>query len=149
MDSKLTLILPVLGLILLALVPSGNAVIKCHVCNSKSDGECGDPFFHEDNPDTPKTSKFVQECASDATFCRKITQTVRDDSRVIRSCGTEEHEEGRECYSTVLEEYNTYVCACKNTPEQIAAGTPCNTATGLQLSLVGLVSTLVLARLVQ
>ena len=28
---------------------------------------------------------------------------VRDDSRVIRSCGTEEHEEGRECYSTVLE----------------------------------------------
>ena len=26
---------------------SGNAVIKCHVCNSKSDGECGDPFFHE------------------------------------------------------------------------------------------------------
>jgi len=149
MDSKLTLILPVLGLILLALVPSGNAVIKCHVCNSKSDGECGDPFFHEDSPNKPKTNEFIQECAKEATFCRKITQTVRDDSRVIRSCGFEKHEEGRECYSTVLEEYNTYVCACSNTAEQNEAGLPCNTATGLQLSLVGLVSTLVLARLVQ
>jgi hypothetical protein len=36
---------------------------------------------------------------------------VRGDERVIRSCGWEKHEKG-DCYSTVLEEYNTYVCAC-------------------------------------
>ncbi len=36
---------------------------------------------------------------------------VRDDVRVIRSCGWIEHK--NECYTTVLEEYNTYVCTCK------------------------------------
>ena len=38
--------------------------------------------------------------------------SVRDDVRIIRGCGYIPDEKGRECYTTVLEEYNTEVCAC-------------------------------------
>ena len=32
----------------------------------------------------------------------------------MRSCGWEEDKVERECYTTVLEEYNTEVCSCDN-----------------------------------
>ncbi len=38
---------------------------------------------------------------------------VRDDVRIIRTCGWEDDEKKRDCYKTVLEEYNTYVCSCE------------------------------------
>jgi len=54
-----------------------------------------------------------------ATMCRKIYQDVRGDVRVIRGCAWEEYKRvGAEkskkvdCYKTVMEEYNTYVCTC-------------------------------------
>ena len=39
---------------------------------------------------------------------------VRGDVRVIRGCGyiKDEKWEERDCYTTVLEEYNTEVCSC-------------------------------------
>ncbi len=37
---------------------------------------------------------------------------MRGDVRIIRKCGWEEYK--NDCYKTVLEEYNTYVCQCKH-----------------------------------
>merc|ERR1712131_157329 len=89
--------------------------------------------------DQPKTREFIQECPNDGKeyFCRKIYQNVRGDERVIRSCGWEKNEKS-DCYATVLEEYNTYVCQC-NTDE-------CNSAS---LSSLAVFSTLLMAYLMQ
>jgi len=138
MDSKL--FLPAASmLILLALVPAGTG-LKCHQCSSYTDAECADPFYYPDKPNVPKTTKFLQECPNDGKeyFCRKIYQSVRGDERVIRSCGWEKHEKG-DCYSTVLEEYNTYVCAC--TEEG------CNSASMWSLSSMAVCSALLLSYL--
>merc|ERR1719237_166946 len=67
----------------------------------------------------PKSGNdFLLPCPADTAdkkhFCRKIYQNVRGDERVIRSCGWIKDERERACYSTVLEEYNTDVCACDN-----------------------------------
>ena len=64
------------------------------------------------NKDQPKTREFIEPCPNDGKeyFCRKIYQNVRGDVRIIRSCGYEKYK--NDCYKTVLEEYNTYVCQC-------------------------------------
>jgi len=51
---------------------------------------------------------------------------VRGDVRIIRGCGYIEDEKNRTCYTTVLEEYNTEVCSCKEPG--------CNSANMYQLS---------------
>ena len=51
---------------------------------------------------------------------------MRGDERIIRGCGVVEYK--NECYKTVLEEYNTYVCQCK--------GDGCNGATTIASSAV-------------
>jgi len=129
------------ALLLLCLVETGSG-IKCHQCNSYTEAECVDPFFHPDTPDKPKTDKFLMECPNNGKehFCRKIYQNVRDDVRVIRSCGWERDEKGRDCYTTVLEEYNTVVCQCD------ADG--CNSANTYKLSLVSAMCAVVLAYLI-
>jgi len=140
MDSKLAF--SAAALLLLCLVETGSS-IQCHQCNSYTDAECVDPFFHPDTPDKPKTDKFLKECPNNGKehFCRKIYQNVRDDVRVIRSCGWERDEKGRDCYTTVLEEYNTVVCQCDN-----ADG--CNSANTYKLSLVSAMCAVVLAYLI-
>merc|ERR1719341_866031 len=109
------------------------------------DADCADPFFFPDSPETPKTNQYLKECKdeSDPTkefFCRKIYQNVRGDERVIRSCGWE-RDEKRDCYATVLEEYNTYVCQCDKDG--------CNSASMFSVSSLAVMSTLVLAYLMQ
>ena len=108
-------------LLLLVLLPLTYA-IKCHQCTSFTDTQCGDPFHYDParagDPKVPKTMEYLKDCPSDGhnyTLCRKIYQNVRGDVRIIRSCGYEEYK--NDCYKTVLEEYNTYVCQCK--PGQI------------------------------
>jgi len=96
-----------------------------------------------------KDPSMLQDCPEDEPavdgnpgkqhFCRKITQTVRGDTRVIRSCGWIQDEKNRECYTTVLEEYNTLVCACE--------GKGCNGATGFSVSMFATLSAVVLAYL--
>jgi len=100
-------------ILLLCLVETGSG-IKCHICNSYDSYHCGDPFYYPDNPEKPKTEKFLKECGTDQqyTFCRKIYQKVRGDVRIIRGCGYIHDEKNRTCYTTVLEEYNTEVCSC-------------------------------------
>ena len=63
--------------------------------------------------------------------------SVRGDERIIRSCGYEEYK--NECYKTVLEEYNTYVCQCKEDG--------CNGVSGLKQSVVSLAVVAVIAAL--
>merc|ERR1712241_358176 len=111
MDSRI--LLSATALVLLCLVDTGSS-IKCHQCNSYDNFHCGDPFYFEDTPDEQKTQKFLAECHADGKeyFCRKIYQNVRGDERIIRGCGYEADPKGRDCYTTVLEEYNTEVCAC-------------------------------------
>jgi len=80
--------------------------LKCNVCNSEDDKTC---------MDDPYESKHLQECA-EGQFCRKIFQNIRGEESVIRACGNVVTEKYpiNECYTTVLEEYNTVSCACDN-----------------------------------
>jgi len=120
MDSKL--LFPAAIFLVLCLIDTGSS-LKCHQCNSYDSYHCDDPFYYADDPQKkPKTMEFLDECEDpDAKFCRKIKQTVRDDTRVIRTCGKEEdidpetqkpRNPPRDCYTTVHEEYNTEVCSC-------------------------------------
>merc|ERR1712168_1043411 len=140
MDSKLVISASLL--VILAILPTGSG-IQCHVCNSYEDAKCGDPFFFEGNKDQPKTREFIQTCPTGDGrdyFCRKIYQNVRGDERVIRSCGWEKNNKS-ECYATVLEEYNTYVCQCFENE--------CNSASMFSISSLAVVSTLLMAYLMQ
>merc|ERR1712018_182016 len=125
MDSKLITSAATL-LLLLCLVETGSG-IKCHQCNSYDDYHCADPFYYADSPDVPKTDKFLKDCPNDGkeSFCRKIYQNVRDDVRIIRGCGYIPDEKGREGYTTVLEEYNTEVCACNEDGATLPACSSC------------------------
>merc|ERR1712062_560444 len=132
MDSRILFPAATIFLVL-CLIDTGSS-IKCHQCNSYDQVHCDDPFYYEDapvNPDgtrQPKTDAFLQDCPADGKtyFCRKIFQNVRNDERIIRGCGYIPDDKGRECYTTVLEEYNTEVCACKTDG--------CNSASMFQLS---------------
>jgi len=109
--------------------------LKCHQCNSHDDETCNDPF----TKDTPT------ECPADGntyTICRKIYQYIRDEPSVIRSCGYEKWDKyDGDCYTTVLEEYNTEVCSC--------AEDGCNGTSGLSpLSLFSVTLMAVAAHLV-
>lgn len=138
MDPKLLVSASLL--VLLAVLPTGSG-IKCHQCSSHINAQCADPFFHEENPGVPKTSEFLKDCPKDGKdyYCRKIYQNVRGQERVIRSCGWEN--QTKDCYSTVLEEYNTYVCKCDSDG--------CNSGTMFSISSLAVLSTLALAYLLQ
>merc|ERR1712045_160214 len=135
MDSKL--VFPLTILLLATLFHSGSGQeaekkkepLKCYQCNSYEDALCADPFFQDECPSDGKDYK----------FCRKIYQNVRGDERVIRSCGWIPDAKGRTCYSTVLEEYNTEVCACE--------GNGCNTAATSSISVIAVLSTMALGYL--
>jgi len=145
MDSKL--VFPLTLLLLATIIDSGSG-LNCYQCNSYEDALCADPFFHDDLPGekgAPKSgTDFLKDCPEDSAgkehFCRKIYQNVRGDERVIRSCGWIKDERERECYSTVLEEYNTDVCACKEDG--------CNSATTSSISVIAVLSTMALGYLI-
>merc|ERR1712098_769356 len=112
MDSK---IVYQAVLLLLCLIHAGSS-LSCFQCNSFNNDTCGDPFFGDgNNLKTAKEQSFLKECPTDTEyFCRKIYQNVRGEVRVIRNCGSERDEKDRDCYTTVLEEYNTKVCQCED-----------------------------------
>lgn len=119
MDSKALI---AFGTLLLVAIFLGQEVtgLKCHQCNSYDEALCDDPFYDlsEDGKEKlPKTLDFLKECPNDSneyTLCRKTYQKVRDDVRIIRSCGWIDYKGEKDtCYKTVLEEYNTMVCSCE------------------------------------
>merc|ERR1712241_304492 len=98
--------------------------LQCHQCSTLTHTKCGDPFFFEGEADEdgnpiPRTTEFLLDCparddGNEYTLCRKMYQNVRGEERVTRSCGYIPYKEKADsCYSTVLEEYNTYVCTCE------------------------------------
>lgn len=115
------------GLLVIIYVSGLGEALKCHQCNQETHTKCGDPFYYEGEVDAegkpvPRTTEFLLDCPSDGknyTLCRKMFQNVRGEERVIRNCGYIEKkrmgtDEVVDCYSTVLEEYNTFVCTCKD-----------------------------------
>eukprot|EP00091_Calanus_sinicus_P010456 TRINITY_DN242_c0_g1_i3.p1 TRINITY_DN242_c0_g1~~TRINITY_DN242_c0_g1_i3.p1 ORF type:complete len:144 (+),score=15.56 TRINITY_DN242_c0_g1_i3:115-546(+) len=142
MDSKL--VFPAALLVLLCLIETGSS-IDCYQCNSYEDPHCGDPFyFPEDVEKKAKNPDALKPCDPDTDdkkhFCRKIYQNVRGDERVIRSCGTIRDERERNCYTTVLEEYNTEVCQCDLDG--------CNSGNMFKVSTFAVLSAVVLAYLI-
>merc|ERR1712061_731128 len=147
MDSKL--VFPLTLLLLATIIDSGSG-LNCYQCNSYEHALCADPFFHEPTEEgqlqgpAKSGNDFLKPCPADTVdkkhFCRKIYQNVRGDERVIRSCGWIKDERERACYSTVLEEYNTDVCACK--------GELCNSATAKSISVIAVLSTMALGYLI-
>lgn len=143
-------VFPAALLLLFCLVDSG-AGLMCYQCNSYEKALCADPFFFDDG--TAKSGKeFLLPCPPDEPakedgtpaknyFCRKIYQNVRGEERVIRSCGWEDHAKDKECYSTVLEEYNTYVCKCTEDG--------CNSASMFSVSSLAVGTALALGLLMQ
>lgn len=122
---------------------AGVKALKCHQCTTYEHTQCGDPFYFDDG--NPRSEdKYLKDCPEDGknyTLCRKMYQNVRGDERVVRSCGWEQSYssdgEARDCYSTVLEEYNTYVCTC--------SGDGCNGSTTSTISMISIVLAFVLA----
>jgi len=124
------------------LVTTGDG-LKCHQCTSYDHTKCGDPFTYEDTG-APKSTEFLKDCPNDGktyNMCRKIYQNVRGDERIIRSCAYEEYKDSqgkvRDCYKTVLEEYNTYVCTCE--------GDGCNGSQNIQVSMFSVLCAAILA----
>jgi len=148
MDSRLVMAAVVTAL--LAVIHTGEA-IKCHQCTSYNDPQCADPFF-EDSQGEKKQNNPATECEwkedsghPQPYFCRKIYQNVRGDERIIRSCGWEPYKKNESnCYKTVLEEYNTYVCQCWNKED----GEACNNSNMLSMSIMAVVSAMFLAALI-
>jgi len=140
MDSKL--VYPAV-LLLFCLIHAGSS-LSCFQCNSFNNDTCGDPFFGDGNDlKRAKEQSFLKECPTDTRyFCRKIYQNVRGEERVIRNCGSERDEKDRDCYTTVLEEYNTKVCQCDNDDG-------CNSGNMFQVSTMAIVSATLLAFLIQ
>jgi len=119
------------------------AEIQCYQCSSYKDAQCVDPFLEDSQGRNQPQTEFLKDCGEfpDATFCRKIYQNVRGDERIIRTCGWEAYkEETPNCYKTVLEEYNTYVCQCW--------GDGCNGSSMLSVSVMAMLSAVFLAALV-
>jgi len=161
MDPRI--VLPAVLLVLCSLVDTGSGDINCYQCNSYEDALCGDPFKFEDgNEEVKSGNNYLKPCVAPdgkaeefardniTMFCRKLYQNVRSDVRVIRSCGWIHDAkskaklgdvEGRDCYTTVLEEYNTEVCECYSSE--------CNSATMSSMSVtVAILSSVVLGYLI-
>merc|ERR1712012_1106815 len=106
--------------------------IKCYQCNSAVDK----PINDGEQPKVKDAAKgFLNDCPAEANLCRKTDQYVRGEASVIRSCATEEFK--NECYKTVLEEYNTLSCTCK---EDECNHAPASLASLATIALMALVA---------
>merc|ERR1712183_177395 len=82
-----------LFLILAVTFNLGNA-LKCHQCNSNTEGEEGCNKYGDDGAWEGEGGQWLKKCdASEDQSCRKIYQMIRDKESVIRTCGTEAPEE--------------------------------------------------------
>ncbi|XP_015906755.1 UPAR/Ly6 domain-containing protein crok-like [Parasteatoda tepidariorum] len=74
--------------------------LHCWECNSKHDPNCGHPFKRHTVALTDCSQRFIPHNMSiGATICRKITQKVRGEERIIRSCGFYNPEDAGTCIS--------------------------------------------------
>ncbi|GIX76953.1 protein quiver [Caerostris darwini] len=97
----------------------------CWECNSKSDPNCGEPFKTPTIQYTDCNQRFLTgDIHVNATVCRKITQKVQGETRVIRSCGFYNPETAGTCISRAgTHLVFMHYCQCK--------GDGCNTSSTL------------------
>jgi len=131
-----------IAVVILAAVFATGEALECHQCTSYIHTQCGDPFFADADGQPKANEEFLQDCGdAKYTLCRKIYQNVRGDERIIRSCGYEEYfnsaGDPKDEYTTVLEEYNTYVTTCSTDG--------CNSSTTFRVSMISVLMAVVLA----
>ncbi|XP_054717896.1 uncharacterized protein LOC129227371 [Uloborus diversus] len=74
--------------------------IHCWECNSKYDPNCGEPFKPYSMALVDCGQRFLkQDLATSATICRKLSQKVQGETRIIRSCGYIDPQEAGTCYN--------------------------------------------------
>lgn len=127
-------------LIVCTFIASGEA-IKCWECNSKYDSRCGDTFnnfttalvdcdMRQDRVEHLDTPEGMEEVPK-ANICRKSTQTVEGETRVIRGCGWLKNFgdlSDRTCFNRAgTKEVQIYHCVCYEDR--------CNSAESLSVSL--------------
>ncbi|GFU29851.1 uncharacterized protein NPIL_288161 [Nephila pilipes] len=62
--------------------------LHCWECNSKYDPNCGEPFKNHTISLADCSQRFlVHNMTITSTICRKITQRVQGELRIIRGCG--------------------------------------------------------------
>ena len=133
---------------LLALFSASAAAIKCWECNSKYDARCGEDFSNYSvalvdcdqrknlvrhlEPLDPRTSTEPPP----ATLCRKTTQVVEGETRIIRGCGWINNTGAladRECFRRAgTKEVQLFHCLCRTD----ACNTAAETSMALSLALV-------------
>lgn len=115
--------------------------IKCFSCNSHYDKNCGDPFSNYttelvncDQEQHKMTHLPLQEDGSryTANICRKTSQSISDQVRVIRGCGwlpNPESMKDRDCFTRAgTHEVMVHHCVCKtdscNSSPQVLTSLP-------------------------
>ncbi|XP_066994329.1 UPAR/Ly6 domain-containing protein crok [Anabrus simplex] len=108
-------VLVLLGLILLSIVHSGEA-IKCFECNSHNDTACANDL----PPENFKKDCSEHSAGSNYVLCRKIVQHIdfevngnKPEKRVIRSCGWDDSSYKGRCYQRSGFGGRQEVCACE------------------------------------
>merc|ERR1712215_276764 len=92
---------------------TANGII-CYQCNSYEHAHCDDPWeFGPDGYLAGPYQKYLVECPEDEKhFCQKITQTVRGNETLIRSCAKIISSKQDKCYESPISEGYKYVCDC-------------------------------------
>ena len=117
--------------LLVLLMPSGLAALKCYQCSSQSEQDCADPFSvpaavcqHSEprgrslngSRDDLSADRFLESCPVDgrAYFCLKTWQVEMGAVLVTRSCGWEEEDRQDNCTTEEWggRDYVTMVCSC-------------------------------------
>merc|ERR1712045_71045 len=118
--------LTVLGSLVLLSMATSTLGIKCFSCNSHYDRNCADPFNNYtselvncDQEDHRMTHLPLKNDTTrhSANSCRKTIQIVKDEMRIIRSCGWLPNPESladRECFTrTGTHSVMVHHCVCK------------------------------------
>lgn len=104
------------ALLLVLYFPFQAYAIKCYQCTSVNDTRCDNIGIKNNNA----SMEFLRECDGDykgkQPFCRKTTQTILDEVKVVRihrSCGWEEDKINRKpCYKYETDFHLEMVCVC-------------------------------------
>lgn len=136
-----------LSIVILFSAIAGCSGISCYSCNSHYDKRCGDPFSNYttqlvncDQEGHKMTHLPKQEDGTSytANICRKTTQIVGEDTRVIRGCGwlpNPENMKDRDCFTrTGTHQVMVHHCVC--------TGDACNSAIISSLSLISFAASL-------
>merc|ERR1719336_413791 len=92
--------------------------LMCHVCNGMTDAQCDDPFGkYDESGELIHHDQFQKKCND--------PNVKKEDSQ-------------NNCYKTVMEEYNTYVCTCNN--ENFCNGASLTQASALLFALLPVVT---------